>query len=115
MWLLLLVLLAAPPVPCDTELLDAMEWVESRGNPLATSPAGARGLLQILPQWSNYPAWALYIPTINRIEGCRIYQRWLSRAGGSRRAALRAYNGGNAGLRGDCCKQYADAVLGRID
>lgn len=110
-------LITAHPHDCDKELIAAMEHVESRGNTFAVSPAGARGLLQVIPKWSKYPAWALYIPAVNRREGCRIYKRWLGRAEGMPTLALQAYNGGNVGLQDECsrCRTYALHVLERME
>ena len=42
--------------PCDSPLACAIEHVESRGNTWAVSPAGARGLRQVMPGVSS--VWA---------------------------------------------------------
>lgn len=105
------------PHDCDPDLISAIEWVESRGNPLATSPKGAVGVMQVIPKWSKWPIWTLRIPAISRMEGCRIFKRWLRRAGGVPTLALQAYNGGNVGLRDECsrCTYYAHTVLEKMD
>jgi membrane-bound lytic murein transglycosylase MltF len=41
------------PIPLD-EVLERQIYKESRGNPLAESPAGARGLAQIMPNTESY-------------------------------------------------------------
>mgnify|MGYP003644786255 CR=1 FL=1 len=112
--LLLILTLATESPTCSPTLLDAIEHVESRGNPIAVSSTGALGLLQVQPQWAKVPRWALWVPSINRAEGCRILRRWhrraISRCAWERRKrmgscsvtarALAAYNAGVAGLRG---------------
>ena len=105
-----------PQPTCDSALLDAISYVESRHNTFAISPAGAIGVLQVIPRWSRYPRFMLFIPAFNRVEGCRILKRWQRRAKGNLKIALRAYNGGNVGLRGECskCDHYANAVLARL-
>lgn len=107
----------------------AIEHVESRGDTWAVSPAGARGLWQVQPQWARVPWWALHVPAIGRAEGRRILARWLKRcrlvlrlapvgsaAHESRmnRCALRAYACGRRGLRAGWCGWYADRVLSEV-
>lgn len=126
---MLAALLTSSPQPCAHQLSRAIEHVESRGNTMAKSPTGARGLWQVQPQWSSFPAWALHIPAVSRWEGCRILRRWEKRAvnrcayerkKGSRcnvtRRTLAAYNAGVHGLRGRSSdgEKYASAVLSRI-
>ena len=101
--------------PFGADLVRSITWHESRGNPAAVSPAGAVGLMQVMPAWSKVPRWALFVPYVNRAEGCRILARWRKRAGGNLSVALAAYNGGNVGLRGRCqaCQAYARGVIER--
>jgi len=120
-----LLLLTSSPQPCSQSLSAAIEHVESRGHTLAVSRTGARGLWQVMPQWSRWPSWALHVPAIGRWEGCRILRRWQGRArrqcrreGRGCRVMVRAlagYNAGNAGLRGRSRRgmDYARAVLAR--
>jgi len=113
-WLLL------TPAPCATPLACAIEHVESRGSTWAVSPAGARGLRQVMPNVARVPRWLLHVPAIGRAEGDRVLARWMHRCGRKRgarsqlRCALRAYACGNRGLRGGYCAGYADAVLRRV-
>lgn len=118
-------LLLGDPQPCPRDLSAAIEHVESRGQTLAVSRTGARGLWQVQPRWSAWPAWALHIPAVGRWEGCRILRRWQRRARArcayERRGcrvmvrALAGYNAGVAGLRGRSVEgmNYARAVLAR--
>ena len=120
-----LLLLTSSPQPCPRDLSAAIEHVESRGHTLAVSRTGARGLWQVMPQWSRWPSWALHIPAVGRWEGCRILRRWQGRARARCRhegrrcdvmvRALAGYNAGNAGLRGRSRRgmDYARAVLAR--
>ena len=120
-----ILILTSHPEPCDPQLAAAVEHVESRGQTLAVSRTGARGLWQVMPQWSRAPAWALHVPAVGRWEGCRILRRWERRARARcaherRRCdvqarALAAYNAGVAGLRGRSREgmDYARAVLAR--
>lgn len=102
------------PAPCSTALACAIEHIESRGNTWAVSPAGARGLRQVMPGVARVPSWLLHIPIVGRAEGDRVLARWMRRCGGRVRCALRAYACGNRGLRGGYCAGYADAVLRRV-
>lgn len=125
-----MVLWTATPTDCDERLMAAIEYTESRGNPWAESHTGAIGLMQVQPEWSPWPRLALYLPAVNRAEGCRVYRRWTRRAAdrctwerskGKRgckvkERALAAYNAGVHGLRGRSPdgRAYALAVLGRV-
>ncbi len=91
----------------DAELLAILVLVESRGNPLATSSAGARGLVQLMPSTANDIArqrdlpepsvYALYQPGLNLDFGA-YYLAWLLRRYRGRddqvELAAAAYNGG---------------------
>ena len=102
------------PAPCTSPLACAIEHVESRGNTWAVSPAGARGLRQVMPSVARVPALLLHVPVIGRAEGDRVLSRWLRRCRGELRCALRAYNCGNKGIVGKCGVAYAAAVEVRL-
>jgi len=111
-----LLLLTATPASEDASVLARMEWVESRGNPLARNQSsGCVGLLQVQPLYARVPEPLLYLPLVNRIEGARILRRWKHRrCGGRLRCAVRAYACGAKALRDPrACGRYADAVLRR--
>ncbi len=101
--LLVVLAIAATPTP-EPINLTAMIQIESAGDPRAVSPAGALGLLQIMPatwrEWAK-PGERWY----NREDSIRVasrYLRWISRTlrkwgdPGWWRAShvLAAYNGG---------------------
>jgi len=109
-------LLPAPPTPAltaearaagiDPYLAAAVGLQESGWNPLAVSSAGARGLLQVMPdvgaelarrlRLTGYKPDDLFDPAINVKLGCRHLADYLRRFGGSEAKALAAFNGGPA-------------------
>lgn len=110
----LLIAVAILLQPPHTDLGRAIEYVESRGHTMAVSPVGARGLWQVMPQWSSVHPLLLHVPAIGRQEGKRILRRWTRRCRGDVRCALRAYACGAKGLRGSC-EWYAEAVMARVE
>lgn len=107
-------LLTSSPASEDASTLARMEWVESRGNPLARNQSsGCVGLLQVQPRYARVPEPLLYLPLVNRIEAARILSRWKHRrCGGRLRCAVRAYACGAKALRDrSLCASYADTVL----
>ena len=71
--------------------------VESRFNPSASSPVGARGLMQVMPFWAKTigdgNAKSLYHMRINVRFGCVILRHYLDRENGDVVRALARYNG----------------------
>lgn len=103
----------------NPDLVAALIWLESGGNPQAYSASGAVGLMQIMPrdgvaasfQCVNGPCFQdrpsreqLFDPEFNIAYGTRMLARLLKRHG-SLREALRAYGPMNYGYT------YADKVL----
>ncbi|RKT25474.1 soluble lytic murein transglycosylase-like protein [Paraburkholderia sp. RAU2J] len=87
-------------------LLKRMAQVESTMNPLAVSPTGAGGLMQITR--GNQKAYGLKDyrdPATNIDTGARIYSGFLKRNNGDVAAALRGYNGNSDPM-------YVQKVLG---
>jgi len=82
----------------DPLLILAVMAVESRYNPVAESPVGARGLMQIIPRWhpekllEHGGEYALLDPEVNIQVGARILREYMARAG-EMEAALQMYNG----------------------
>ena len=72
-------------------------YVESRFNPSASSPVGARGLMQVMPFWAKTigdgNAKNLYHMRINVRFGCVILRHYLDRENGDVVRALARYNG----------------------
>ncbi|MEM7237410.1 MAG: lytic transglycosylase domain-containing protein [Pseudomonadota bacterium] len=83
-------------------LVEAVIHQESRNNPRAVSPAGARGLMQIMPATARDPGFGvtpvdpddLFDPEINRRIGTEYLGAMLKRYDGHLDAALAAYNWG---------------------
>jgi len=89
----------------------AVEYVESRSDPLAVSSCGCVGLMQVCPRWAIVPQQELFDQDTNRMEGARILAYWHKRANGNWRKALAGYRCGNGGLKGKCGRKYAAHVL----
>ena len=92
------------------ELAAAIMWQESRGNPRAVSPRGARGLMQVMPAtardlYENF-GYTRMLPTLSNLvteEGSiyfgTAYMEWLNNRRGSNSWEwfIRAYNAGPTG------------------
>lgn len=78
------------------EIICAFIHAESRGNPLARSYAGARGLMQVMPFWHKGPTEDLYIPRVNVLLGTKILRYYIDKAGGNLILAAKYYNAGNS-------------------
>lgn len=77
-------------------LIFAIIQVESGFRRFALSPAGARGLMQIMPFWQEAigrPGDNLFEPRVNLRYGCTILSHYLEREDGDILAALAAYHG----------------------
>ncbi|MBT4520162.1 MAG: lytic transglycosylase domain-containing protein [Halieaceae bacterium] len=84
------------------ELVLAIVEVESDFNRFAVSPAGAQGLMQVMPFWKNEigrPDDNLTLIKTNLEYGCRILQFYLERKQGRLHEALAAYNGSGGSRR----------------
>jgi membrane-bound lytic murein transglycosylase F len=58
----------------DWSLIASQIFQESRFNPNALSPAGARGLMQVLPQFAGAQSDSLFDPAANLTAGLRLMQ-----------------------------------------
>lgn len=92
----------------DPLLVAAVVNVESKFNPQAVSPKGAKGLMQLMEdtaRWGaekigleNYDPQQLYDPEINVRIGCWYLARLLHQYEGNLSVALAAYNGGSGNV-----------------
>jgi len=75
-------------------LLEAVVWQESRWREDAVSPAGARGLAQLMPGTASYLGVDADDPLANLEGGARYLREQLDRFDGDLEKALAAYNAG---------------------
>jgi soluble lytic murein transglycosylase-like protein len=85
----------------EGELVHAIIWAESSYNPNAVSPAGAAGLMQLMPETArSYGVRNVFDPAENIHAGVKIMRQLLAKFGGDPELALAAYNAGaNAVIR----------------
>jgi soluble lytic murein transglycosylase-like protein len=84
----------------DPALIKAVMRVESSFNPLAVSPAGAQGLMQLLPSTASSLGLSNpFDPQQNIAAGSRYLRSMLDRNGGDLSRALAAYNAGPEAVR----------------
>lgn len=102
-------------------LLEALVWQESRWRENAVSPAGARGLAQLMPGTARYLGVDPHDPFANLEGGARYLREQLDRFGGDLEKALAAYNagpgrveraGGIPNIRET--RHYVAAIMGRL-
>ncbi|MCJ2189186.1 lytic transglycosylase domain-containing protein [Novosphingobium sp. 2638] len=102
-------------------LLEAVVWQESRWNERAISPAGARGLAQLMPGTAAQMGVNPGDPMANLEGGARYLRMQLDAFGGDVEKALAAYNagplrvekaGGVPNIRET--KAYVAAIMGRL-
>lgn len=102
-------------------LLEAVVWQESRWRADAVSPAGARGLAQLMPGTARDLGVNPDDPFANLEGGARYLREQLDRFDGNLEKALAAYNagpgrviraGGVPNIRET--KQYVAAIMGRL-
>jgi soluble lytic murein transglycosylase-like protein len=92
-------------VPQDLVL--GIIWVESRFNPEAVSPVGARGLMQLMPKTADYLADCIdwrgshdsFDPEFNVAAGSYYIARLIKQFDGDEDLALAAYNAGPTKIR----------------
>lgn len=102
-------------------LLEALVWQESRWRENAVSPAGARGLAQLMPGTARYLRVDPDDPMQNLEGGARYLREQLDRFDGDLEKALAAYNAGPGRvIRANGIpniretRQYVAAIMGRL-
>lgn len=102
-------------------LLEAVVWQESRWRHDAISPAGARGLAQLMPETARELGVNPDDPHANLEGGARYLRQQLDTFGGNLEKALAAYNAGPGRVReaGGVpqireTQQYVAAILSRL-
>lgn len=102
-------------------LIEAMVWQESRWNAEAVSPAGARGLAQLMPGTAREMGVDPNDPFANLEGGARYLRAQIDRFDGDLEKALAAYNAGPGRVeraggvpRIRETQLYVSAIMGRL-
>ncbi|MGD1997220.1 MAG: transglycosylase SLT domain-containing protein [Anaerolineae bacterium] len=99
----------------DPDLIAAVIWKESLGRPYARGPAGAVGLMMVMPKEAGFPwrptARGLENPHLNVFWGTRTLSIILGQSHGDLYSALAAYNGGWGQIHLSGPRRYAEGVL----
>jgi hypothetical protein len=116
---------AAAEHQLDPALLNGMIWVESRFDPKAKSPAGARGLMQLMPSTAAYLAKRMgessaraYDPEFNVRAGA-LYLAEMKKKFGDEQLAVAAYHAGPGNVKkwvdsGQDFPEYSDAYVAKV-
>ena len=99
----------------DPDLIAAVIWKESHGWPYRRGPAGAVGLMMVMPKEAGFSwrptAQQLMVPETNIFWGARALSIIIRQSGGDLFNALAAYNGGWDQVHLRVTRRYAEAVL----
>jgi hypothetical protein len=116
---------AAAEHQLDPALINAMIWVESRFDPKAKSPAGARGLMQLMPATAAYLAKRMgessaraYDPEFNVRAGA-LYLAEMKHKFGDEQLAVAAYHAGPGNVKkwvdsGQQFPAYSQAYVAKV-
>jgi hypothetical protein len=95
-----LILPAASKYGVEPELVVAVIWAESSGDPNAVSTRGAKGLMQLMPDTARELGVARVLDPQENVEGgTRYLRRMLDAHEGDLSLALAAYNAGPEAVR----------------
>jgi soluble lytic murein transglycosylase-like protein len=83
----------------DANIIATIMQIESCGNPVAISHAGARGLFQVMP-FHFQPGEDMFDPDTNAIRGLSFFNEQLRYTGGDVNISFAGYNGGYAASGG---------------
>jgi hypothetical protein len=109
----------------DVDLINAVIWVESRFEPDAKSPAGARGLMQLMPATAAYLAKQLgerspraYDPEFN-VRAGSLYLAEMIEKFGDERHAVAAYHAGPGNVKrwleaGEAFPDYSETYVAKV-
>ncbi|HZY43714.1 MAG TPA: lytic transglycosylase domain-containing protein [Anaerolineae bacterium] len=95
----------------DPNLVCSIMFEESKGDPNIVSPAGAVGLMQVMPFPWRPSAEALKDPAINLTAGTRTLSEVIRQSQGRLHIALMAYNSGWRKLSVPVARSFARKVL----
>ncbi len=116
---------AASEHQLDPALINAMIWVESRFDPKAKSPSGARGLMQLMPATAAYLAKRMgehnaraYDPEFNVRAGA-LYLAEMRQKFGDEQLAVAAYHAGPGNVKkwveaGQKFPEYSEAYVAKV-
>ncbi len=99
----------------DPDFIAAVIWTESLGRPYLHSPAGAVGLMGVMPKEKGFSwrpsAQELEDPALNVFWGTRTLSIVIRQARGDLYLALAAYNGGWEQIQFSGPRRYAEETL----
>jgi hypothetical protein len=99
----------------DPDFIAAVIWTESLGRPHLHSPAGAVGLMMVMPKEAGFSwrptAQELEDPALNVFWGTRTLSIVIRQARGDLYLALAAYNGGWEQIQFSGPRRYAEDTL----
>jgi soluble lytic murein transglycosylase-like protein len=111
------ILAASEATGTPPSLIASVMEVESSGNPRAISPAGARGLMQIMPdelRVRSVPRSRWHHPATNILVGATILAE-RRESTGSWRGAVSRYFGIGCDAHGTCTNVYVRRVFAKVD